>query len=149
MKKYRHILLALDLHPENDYFPEQRAVELQRETGAMISLIHAVEYVSGYGAAFAYPALSDIQTQLLDEAKKRLAQCGQRLDVPEQNRYIEVGSPKPVILGAAKELAVDLIIVGSHSRHGFHLFLSGTAETILHDSPCDVLAVRIKDEVHV
>lgn len=145
MKKYQHILLALDLHAENDLAPEERALEICRDTGAKLSLIHAVEHINGYGAAFAYPALSDIQTQLMVEAKKRLAECGRRLEIDEKSWYLEVGSPKPVIIEAAHKLNVDLIVVGSHSRHGFHLLLGSTADAILHESPCDVLAVRIEE----
>ena len=37
----------------------------------------------------------------------------------------------------------DLIIVGSHGRHGLALFLGSTSNGILHGATCDVLAVRV------
>lgn len=45
----------------------------------------------------------------------------------------------------AKEQRCDLIVVGSHGRHGLALLLGSTANDILHGAPCDVLAVRLKN----
>lgn len=143
MRKYKLILLAVDLHPENDYPVLRRAEDIRQDTGAKLKLVHAVEHLGSYGAAYAYPALSDIQEQLADEAKRQLAIRAQELKVEDADCIVEIGSPKPVIVDAAVKFEADLIIVGSHSRHGFHLFLGSTADAILHDAPCDVLAVRI------
>ncbi|WP_313899138.1 universal stress protein [Leclercia adecarboxylata] len=44
----------------------------------------------------------------------------------------------------AKKQGCDLIVVGSHGRHGLALLLGSTANDILHGAPCDVLAVRLK-----
>ena len=145
MKSYQHILLALDLHPENDKTTEERALEIRQDTGATLSVIHAIEHATSYGAAFAYPALAELEEQLLTEAKTQLNECAFRLDVNAKDCYVELGSPKTVLLDAAERLAVDLIIVGSHTRHGFHLLLGSTVNAILHEAPCDVLAVRLKD----
>jgi len=38
---------------------------------------------------------------------------------------------------------VDLIIVGSHGRHGWRLVLGSTANAVLHGARCDVLAARV------
>ncbi|MEZ5528918.1 MAG: universal stress protein [Porticoccaceae bacterium] len=38
---------------------------------------------------------------------------------------------------------VDLIVVGSHGRHGLSLILGSTATGVLHGSQCDVLAVKV------
>lgn len=145
MKNYQHILLALDLHPEHDKNTEMRAQEIRHDTGAKLSVIHAVEHITSYGAAFAYPALADLEEQLLAESKKQLAECGERLDVKQDDQYVELGAPKAVLLDAAKRLGVDLIIIGSHTRHGFHLLLGSTVNAVLHETPCDVLAVRLTD----
>jgi universal stress protein A len=44
----------------------------------------------------------------------------------------------------AEELGVDLIVMGTHGRHGLGLLLGSTATGVLHGCPCDVLTVRIK-----
>ena len=41
------------------------------------------------------------------------------------------------------EILADLIVVGSHGRHGLALLLGSTASGVLHGAPCDVLAVRV------
>ena len=38
---------------------------------------------------------------------------------------------------------VDLIVVGSHGRHGFALLLGSTSTGVLRGAQCDVLAVRV------
>jgi universal stress protein A len=40
---------------------------------------------------------------------------------------------------------MDLIIIGSHGRHGIRILLGSTANAILHSAKCDVLAVRVYD----
>ena len=56
-----------------------------------------------------------------------------------------MGSPKTEIVRVANENKVDLIIVGSHGRHGLALLLGSTANGVLHHATCDVLAVRLQD----
>jgi universal stress protein A len=45
----------------------------------------------------------------------------------------------------ARELRCDLVVVGSHGRHGLALLLGSTANDVLHGAQCDVLAVRLQD----
>ena len=47
------------------------------------------------------------------------------------------------ILDEAKETNADLIIAGSHARHGLERLLGSTAHKILNLSECDVLLVRV------
>jgi len=44
-----------------------------------------------------------------------------------------------------KKHNTDLVIVGSHGRHGVRLLLGSTANAVLHGAECDVLAVRVQD----
>lgn len=144
MKHYQRILLALDLHPENDAATEERAQELQLDNGAELYLVHAVGHISSYGAAYAYSILSDLEGHLLLEAKTQLLARAKALDVKPQNAFVEAGPVKPIILETAKRIKADLIIVGSHTHHGYHLLFQSTADSILHDAQCDVLAVKLK-----
>ena len=43
----------------------------------------------------------------------------------------------------AREGAFDLIVIGSHERHGLSILVNLTEDTVLHNAPCDVLAVRL------
>jgi len=53
--------------------------------------------------------------------------------------------PETEIHTLANEIGADLIVVGSHGRHGLALLLGSTANGVLHGAPCDVLAVRVGD----
>jgi universal stress protein A len=55
------------------------------------------------------------------------------------------GSPKSEICLLAEREQVDLIVVGSHGRHGLSLLLGSTANSVLHYARCDVMAVRLLD----
>lgn len=51
--------------------------------------------------------------------------------------------PKKVILDVAKDLAVDLIVIGSHGYYGIaHHLLGSTTRVIANDADCDVYIVR-------
>lgn len=63
----------------------------------------------------------------------------------EDCQWLEMGSPKTEIIRVATENQVDLIVVGSHGRHGLALLLGSTANGVLHHAPCDVLAVRLQN----
>ncbi|MDN5937003.1 MAG: universal stress protein, partial [Nitrosospira sp.] len=56
------------------------------------------------------------------------------------------GVPEREIVRIAEEERVDLIVVGSHGRHGLALLLGSTANSVLHHAKCDVMAIRLQDE---
>jgi len=145
MAIYRNILLAIDLHPSCDEITIHRALEIAKQNDAKLSVIHAIEHINAYGVAQAYPAVIDLEEDMVKEAKEQMARLASKHNVASMQQFVEVGSPKVVILNKAEELNVDLIIVGSHGRHGISLLLGSTANAVLHHSPCDVLAVRIAD----
>jgi universal stress protein A len=55
-----------------------------------------------------------------------------------------LGRPENEIHGLAEEINANLIVVGSHGRHGLALIFGSTANGVLHGAGCDVLAVRVK-----
>jgi nucleotide-binding universal stress UspA family protein len=53
------------------------------------------------------------------------------------------GNPKEVILEESKKWNADLIVVGSHGRHGFKRFLLGSvSEAVAMNAHCSVVVVR-------
>ncbi|HLF66931.1 MAG TPA: universal stress protein [Gammaproteobacteria bacterium] len=144
MKKYENILLAVELEPKADETPVQQARDIASQFGAKLTLIHAVEHLSSYGAAYGVAAGVDIEEILVSNAKEELAKIGAALNVPKEQQLVKVGPAKVLILEQAKEMGADLIIVGSHGRHGIRLLLGSTANAVLHCAECDVLAVRCR-----
>lgn len=145
MDIYKHILVAIDLHPNCDKKTIERAKIIAKENNAKLSIVHAIEHINAYGVAEAYSAVLDVEEEMIKEAKTELTRIGEQFDIPPASQFIEVGSPKSVIMGKVEELGVDLIVVGSHGRHGMQLLLGSTANAVLHHANCDVLAVRVSD----
>lgn len=147
MKNYKHILLAVDFF-EQSQVVTAKAKSMAEINQAKLSLIHVVENLpipdSGYGWDASFEV--DLTSELFASAKKKLAELGASLGVSEEGVRVELGSPKYEITRIAEENQVDLIVVGSHGRHGLALILGSTANGVLHHAKCDVLAVRLQGD---
>lgn len=146
MDSYKHILLAIDFFEQGEVVIN-RANDLANRYQAKLSIVHVVDSLpitdAGYGADI--PFNLDLTAELMAGARKRLAELGKKLAVAEDCQWLEMGSPKTEIIRVATENQVDLIVVGSHGRHGLALLLGSTANGVLHHAPCDVLAVRLQN----
>ena len=144
---YQHVLFAADFS-EDALQVGQRAKDIARQSGAKLSLIHVVEDVNiGLGGGYELlPVLSELPDRvLLQEAQAALGALAEKIGLDGAEQWVVSAlSTKEGILGAAKEHGADLIVVGSHGRHGLALLLGSTANAVLHGAPCDVLAVRIR-----
>lgn len=146
MTIYRHILVATDLAEDSDQVL-RRALSLAKATGAKLSLLHVVEYVPVDPAGEALlPPPVDMEEELLESARKRLDSLISRLDVNPAQSLVEIGQTKAEIKRIAGDIEADLIVLGSRERHGLALLIGGTDRSVVHKAPCDVLAVRLRDE---
>lgn len=143
-KKYHNILLAVELIPGSDKLIIAKALEMVKEFKADLRILHVIEHVSSYGAAYGVAVGADIEQMLLDNAKREMQKLGKKMDVPENNQVLRVGPAGQLIIEEAEKQKTDLIILGSHGRHGIRLILGSTANTVLHGAKCDVLAVRLQ-----
>lgn len=145
MARYTRILLAVDLSDESNQLAE-RAVDLARLNQAQLSLIHVVEPLSfAYGGDVPMD-LSTIQEQLDEHARTKLNTYAENLGYPVAQKFVVTGNTETEIHRIAKAEEIDLIIVGSHGRHGLALLLGSTANGVLHGATCDVLAVRVTSD---
>lgn len=143
---YQHILVAIDLS-EECHPVMQRAQALANASQARLSLVHVVEPMAMAFGGDVPMDLSQLQQQQFDQAKERLDRL--ILKYPELSReysHLTYGQPRQEIHHLAKEQTCDLIVVGSHGRHGLALLLGSTANDVLHGAPCDVLAVRLQNK---
>lgn len=145
MKQYKNILLALELEPDADLPLIEKAKSVVKEFGAQLWLVHSVEHLNSYGAAYGVAAGVDVDAVLKTEAEQLMERIADELGVPDERCIVLEGPAKYVILEEAEKTKADLIIVGSHGRHGVRLLLGSTANSILHGAQCDVLAVRVQD----
>jgi len=142
--QYAHILLATDLQQESQAVAE-KARALAGLYQAKLSAIHAVESIPIYfGNELVLPETQEIEQLLLEQARKKMNQLCQSLAIAESNGHVEIGVTKFEIIEFARQHNVDLIVLGSHSRHGLEHLLGSVAGAIVNAAPCDVLAVRFK-----
>lgn len=139
---YHRIMLAVDLTEESTAVAD-RARALAAAFDAELHIVHVIEPLSlAYGGDIPMD-LSSVQEQIQEQAKSHLAEFAKTLSVPEERQYLIFGRPESEIQRAAEAKDADVIVVGSHGRHGLALLLGSTANGVLHGSTKDVLAVRV------
>ena len=125
---------------------------LARAFDAELKLLHVVSVPPlSEATTWLTPVISasledDIRGQIMKGVEEKLGEistsCGE--DCRGVEAIIREGVPFEKIIETANELDIDLIVVGTHGRHGVRLLLGSTANAILHGTPCDVHAVRIR-----
>jgi len=142
MADYHRIMLAVDLTEESNRVAE-RAVRLAQVFDAELHVVHVIEPLSlAYGGDIPMD-LSTVQDQIHDQARSHLAEFAASLDIPAERQHLIFGRPESEIQRTAESVEADVIVVGSHGRHGLALLLGSTANGVLHGASCDVLAVRV------
>jgi universal stress protein A len=145
---YKHILLATELINISHAIEEQ-AVLMQNLTGAKLSIIYVIEPVPSAYAVTEVAIANDYwkNRKLLEKKVLKLIEpLEERLNISDTRVIISNGRVSDEILRYANNENVDLIIIGSHGCHGIKLLLGSTANAVLHEASCDVLAVRVKEE---
>ena len=142
MSDYRKILLVVDLSEDSQIVGE-RAKAIAACYQSEITLLHVVEYVPVEPMGEALLPTVQIESELVDRARSKLSSLSRRLSLGDHAQLVETGSIKSEIIRTAHRLGVDLIVLGSRERHGLAILLNFTEDTILHEAPCDVLAVRL------
>ena len=131
MSTYKHLLVGLDLSPESQQVVD-RVKQLFADREVKISLCHILEPLAfTYGGDIPVD-LSDVQFQLEQQAKERLSTLAEQLNVADDNQHVVLGQPANEMHRMAREQDVDLIIVGSHGRHGLALIFGSTSNSVLH-----------------
>lgn len=143
MSGYTHILIAVDLTDDSPKVV-QKGQEVAKRFGAKLSLLHVLEFipVDPAGEALLPPPV-DLEGELAQGARQRLDALCTDSGLKDAPRRVEVGVIKLEILKAIIEDKADLLVLGSHERHGLALLLGSTEKAILHKASCDVLAVRL------
>lgn len=148
--EYSHLLLAVGFEPEGEPVIE-RARRLRDLLGARLSLLNVVDLATpaaeympfGFSGDFVAPDDLALERELLEIASHQLDQLGDRLGVAEADRLIRSGPIGPTIDSTAREIGADLVVIGSHGRHGLLGLFGSTAKSVLRSIECDVLCVRL------
>jgi universal stress protein A len=145
MVSYRRILVAVDLTDDSREIGT-RACALAADLGAEIEIIHVIEplplMVADAPEVMA-PAVLQTQDEIVRAARARVETLATDLGLAASAASVQLGNTQVEIMRAARARKVDLIVLGSHERHGLSLLVDFTEDAVLHKAPCDVLAVRV------
>ena len=147
MSTYKHILIAIDL-TESAELVIRKAQELAVSNATTMTVIHAIDYIPymGFGEnALITPTYTIPNEELVSNAKQPIEQILKKLGLDNLEVVYLFGRAANEIVQYADDNNVDLIVLGSHGRHGVKLLLGSTANAVLHHASCDVLAVRVKE----
>jgi universal stress protein A len=142
---YQRILLAVDLTSDS-LVVGRRARLLADALGAQLRVITVIEPVAPITPIPPVPVGGDVvvnQVELLRAAEERIGPLVRELGVPDGQWKVVLGSIKSEIVRAAVDENADLIVIGGHERHGLAFLTRPTEDAVLHQAPCDVLAVRL------
>jgi nucleotide-binding universal stress UspA family protein len=130
----KHILVPMDWsEPSHRAF--HLAVAMAREHDAQLTLL----YVVPLPALMYGPPPENYLDHLYEEL------CRMRPSDPKVRvqHLVAEGTPVATILNMARESGCDLIVMGTHGRHGLNRLLRGSvAEEVVRRAPCLVLTVR-------
>lgn len=146
MCAYHCVLIAVDLSTAAGALIDKVKSIVDTDTTG-VHLVHVLEPVvtdTGYDMLPALPV--EFEAQMQERAQGFLADLISTHALAQAQAYVDIGTIKGQILHRAQEIGADLIVVGTHGRHGMALLLGSTANALLHGTPCDVLAVRIHPE---
>lgn len=144
MSDYQNIIVGIDLSEASNEVLS-KAVNLAQYSNATLHLVHAIEPLSfAYGGDLPLD-FSHLQDAIHKQAKEFMDKAGNKWQIPAANHHLVTGRPDKEIHRLAKQIDADLIVVGSHGRHGLSLLLGSTSSSVLHGTSCDVLAVKVDE----
>ena len=87
---------------------------------------------------------------LIDEAAERLGHLADSYGIADEDVFEVAGNVAHRIHDLARDIGADLIVIGTHGKHGLQLLTGrgasapSKANAVLHGAQCDVLAVRVR-----
>jgi len=148
-KKLRRILIALDATDEAEEVLEgatsvdpRGSVEFQVIT-VIPPIMGGVSGMDGATFAASWP-LRDMEQTIAQETTRNIRERVAAFGISPERVATRIGRPALEIRTHAEKIGADMVVVGSHGRHGLSsVMLGSTANGVLHNAPCDVLTVRI------
>ena len=142
MKTFKHILVPTDFEPASKDALDL-ALTIARACDASVTLLHVWEipiypYMDFMLNSTVIAGVEDAATKSLGTALEEV-----RKEVPGARAVLKHGLPWNTILEAINELKPDLVVMGTHGRHGIgHAFLGSVAEKVVRSSEVPVLTVH-------
>jgi universal stress protein A len=135
----QHVLIPLDFS-ESSHQVLEYAINLAHQLQARVTLLHVI-----YIPPVVEVDLSTHMQEIDAAAQRSIAASFQRVQQAglAGQTIVVPGVPWQEIVQRAKDLQVDLIIMGTHGRTGLqHMLLGSVAEKVVRLAPCSVLVTR-------
>jgi universal stress protein A len=144
MSSYRSVLCAIELDRSRELVI-RRGAAIARDNQARLTLLHVVEHFpEDRSNEIIAPEDEDPQEyerkRIVEQLSAAAAEAGVD-DALHEVRFTS-GSADEEIADCAGSGDYDLVVLGSHHRHGLAAFLLSTSEGVVHRASCDVLVVH-------
>lgn len=143
MVQFKSILVAVDFEEPSKHALEI-AIDLAKQYGAALTLFHTWEIPPWAYAGLEF-APADLLTPVANAARESLATLlgKTRESLPAAASLLKQGVPWLEIGKAIEQTKADLVVIGTHGRHGLgRMVLGSVAEKVVRNSPVPVLTVR-------
>ena len=144
---YKNILVAVDTTDEaEDVIRAARDISMEKNsTISAVTVIRPMAdfYINLY-TTLEGSADNGLEARAVERATAWLADLVKRFDIDAGAVNVIIGTPAVEIRQLAEKIGADLVVLGTHGRHGLGLMLGSTANAVLHGAPCDVLAVKVR-----
>jgi nucleotide-binding universal stress UspA family protein len=130
----------------------QTVIDRFRPEHTDVKVLHAVEWMKEMPLCFQFAegptagqAITDSRNQSFDRARQLVERVAAQLEFKGFRTSVSTPDrdPRHAILDCAREWPANMIVVGSHGRHGIdRLLLGSVAESVVRHAPCSVEIVR-------
>ena len=150
MSRFHKILVAVDGSPSSELALDE-AIKLAQAQGARLRLVHVMDelgWVNGFESARAY--LDDVLPRMREAGGQLLARgltkaLAAHVEAESELVIQAAGRVCDDVADEARRWGADLIVAGTHGRHGIDRLLMGSsAEQIVRHASTPVLLVRAK-----
>jgi nucleotide-binding universal stress UspA family protein len=135
------ILLASDASKEAE-LAARKAVDLADGINSELYVLHVGElpnFLMGSPGTELYDEIEQESQEILRKLVWRVKVAGGTVT----GAYLRMGAVDLEIVGLAKELDADLIVMGCRGRHGIKRVIDGSvSDAVIRHAPCPVLVVR-------
>ena len=145
---YQHVLVAVDGSACARQALDE-AIRLASACHAHLEILHVIDYTflqyeTGYGVRTdLVPELLEFGHSLLSDAADAAEKAALRHSESLMDNVLSLGDVAGQVLKHVDACGADVVVVGTHGRHGLKRVLLGSvAETLARSSPVPVLLVR-------
>ena len=144
MARFRRILVPVDFSKDAEAALEL-AIELAKETGGELHLLHAYELPASVTMAYGVAIPQSVWDGVQEAASARLAELLDRVKKAgvKATPHLVTAPAADAIADAAGAHHADLIVMGTRGLTGLrHVLLGSVAERTIRIAPCPVLTLK-------